>query len=141
MYSDFSHVLKSAGLSANGNHFTASMGAGANGGIFDRIPNRHDAAEEINAATSTLPYLNDAYDWLVETPTNTTAREQLITSTNSLITARNKTKFESFDVNLLKVFMYNAAESEAEIESTKVFYKYIGFFRLILSILLLWVNQ
>jgi hypothetical protein len=131
MYADFTYVLKSANLAADGKDFANQMGAIANEWIFNRIPDRHDAAEEINAASSALANLADAYDWLVVSPANTTARAQFRTASNSLVTATTKALFDSFDVNVPKEFMYNATEAKSEIKFREVFHKYLGVFQLV----------
>jgi low temperature requirement protein LtrA len=131
MYTDFSRVLSSARVSVSGKDFADRMGVIADGWVFKRIPNRHDAAEEINAATSALAYLADAYDWIAENPGNTTARAQFRTAINSLATATTKALFDSFDVNVPKGLMYNTAEAKAEIRFTEMFYKYLGVFQLV----------
>jgi low temperature requirement protein LtrA len=131
MYAEFGRVLKSARLAADGKDFADQMSAIANGWVFNRIPDRHDAAEEINAASNTLAYLADAYDWLVVNPANTTARAQFRTATNGLVTAATKALFDSFDVNVPKELMYNATQAKSEIRFREVFHKYLGVFQLV----------
>jgi low temperature requirement protein LtrA len=131
MYVDFWRVLRFAKDAANGHDFANRMGVIAHEWVFDRIPDPHDSAEEIIAASKALAHLADAYDWLKESPANTTARAQFTTAVNSFVTATTKALFDTFDVNVPEEFSHSALQADTEIKFREVFYKYLGVFQLV----------